>query len=94
MDLTRVATFKDKGRAAVLLEVAGCRVQISHLELVTYATVVDMEDELCRRASLAGKSLPRFFIHKNRDGSLAVATGTEPEVWPEDEREARVVKDG
>ncbi len=29
--------------------------------------------------------MPPFFIHFNADGSVAVATGEEPVVWPEDE---------
>lgn len=30
-----------------------------------------------------------IFFHRNRDGTLAVATGREPEMWPEDEAEMR-----
>ena len=29
--------------------------------------------------------MPVFFVHFNRSGSVAVATGQEPAVWPEDE---------
>lgn len=28
--------------------------------------------------------LPEFFIHINRDGTFAMATGREPNMWPED----------
>jgi len=35
------------------------------------------------KADLGG----RVFLHRNRDGSVAIATGSEPETWPEDERE-------
>ena len=31
-----------------------------------------------------GKSLPNVFVHKNKDGSFALATGRAPNVWPED----------
>ena len=30
----------------------------------------------------AGKN--DLWVHKNRDGSLALATGIEPKIWPED----------
>ncbi len=29
--------------------------------------------------------MPTYFLHVNADGSVAVATGAEPAVWPEDE---------
>ncbi len=32
-----------------------------------------------------GKSLPNVFVHKNRDGSFALATDVKPKVWPEDD---------
>ena len=28
--------------------------------------------------------MPVFFVHFNRSGSVAIATGQEPAVWPED----------
>ena len=31
-----------------------------------------------------GKSLPNIFVHKNVDGSFALATDVEPKTWPED----------
>lgn len=34
-----------------------------------------------------GVTLPLFFVHINDDGSLAIAFGEEPDVWPEDEVE-------
>ncbi len=27
----------------------------------------------------------QFWVHKNRDSSIAVATGEVPDIWPEDE---------
>lgn len=29
--------------------------------------------------------MPTYFIHVNDDGTVAIATGREPAVWPEDE---------
>lgn len=28
-----------------------------------------------------------LFIHKNSDGSMAIAFGEEPDIWPEDEKD-------
>jgi phosphoserine phosphatase len=38
-------------------------------------------------ASLSSVALPAIAVHRNRDGSLAIATGTLPKefTWPEDE---------
>lgn len=38
-----------------------------------------------RAAMPEGASL--VFIHENRDGTLAMAMGVEPEIWPEDNDE-------
>ncbi len=32
-----------------------------------------------------GLMLDDLFVHVNRDGSVAVATGAVPDIWPEDE---------
>lgn len=36
-------------------------------------------------ATTNGYTLPPFWVHINADGSLALAIGEEPAVWPEDE---------
>lgn len=46
-------------------------------------TGLQLKEELSRQ--LPAPSTP-IFIHKNRNGTIAVATGVEPEVWPEDQR--------
>lgn len=38
-----------------------------------------------RIKELFGRDLPDLHVHRNRDGSFAVATGIEPSTWPEDE---------
>ena len=45
----------------------------------------DLRDEVNRQL---GRTFTRqIFMHKNRDGSVAIATGTTtPDRWPEDER--------
>ena len=38
--------------------------------------------------------LTPVFVHRNRDGSFALAIGLEPDVWPEDEIKPPDVRDG
>jgi len=92
MGLTRVATFRDVKKAAVLLVIGGDRVELSHGDLSIHNTAEAVGEVLSARAGLAGVVLPRVFVHVNRDGSLAVATGRVPKVWPEDEVDEREIK--
>lgn len=85
--LTRVATSRNAKKAAVVLEVDGKRVQMSHGDMSIYNTAAAVEEIISTRAGLAGVVLPRVFVHINRDGSVAVATGKAPKVWPEDREE-------
>lgn len=39
----------------------------------------------------AGQPIPDLFFHINRDYSVAVATGSPPPVWPEDEPEEPIL---
>jgi hypothetical protein len=84
--LERVATWKraEQGQA-LLLVVDGKKVEIDHAALTTLDTAEKIEAELRSQATTANVQLPKLFIHLNRDGSVAVATGAEPEIWPEDE---------
>lgn len=91
MGLDRVATFKDTKRAAILLEVGGCKIELSHDAMTTYNTTTKVVAELERQASLSSAPLPRIFVHVNRDGSLALATGQEPNMWPDGTRAASPV---
>ena len=61
------------------------------IETDTKQVVLKNTDESLSSASLTKTELEKtlgtksdLFIHKNRDGSIAVATGNEPESWPED----------
>ena len=49
----------------------------------TLSTDAQLVEEVTRQL----KEVPTVpvFLHKNRSGTIAVATGAEPEVWPEDE---------
>lgn len=84
MAIRRIATSRaGKGRPAFALEVDDKLIELEHADLSTHNT---SEKVLAEVERLAQQSLP-IFIHFNRDGSLAVATGWPPDVWPEDEPE-------
>ena len=56
----------------------------------TAAQIHNWSEENVKDAILAKVSnLTDLYIHKNRDGSWAIATGEDPKTWPEDEKEAR-----
>lgn len=85
MALTRVATWKDaKQGKAVLLVIDGQKLEISHADLATFDTEKKIKDELELQATIGNVQPPAMFVHINRDGSLALATGAAPKVWPED----------
>ena len=89
MPLTRIACWKDsKQGSAVVIEIDRAKFEVTHANLTTYDTVEKIKAEIERQASLSAKQLPKIFFHKNRDGSIAIATGDEPKVWPEDEKGA------
>jgi hypothetical protein len=85
MAVRRIATTRkaDKGYA-VLVETGKAAYRLTADDLLTHDTAAKVETELERQVSAAKDTLPPLFVHKNRDGSLALAVGQEPEVWPED----------
>lgn len=76
INLKRVSTLKKDG---ILIEFEDSKLQVAEKDLP--GTVIDIKSELEGQYK---KSLDNVFIHKNRDGSFAVATGQEPKVWSED----------
>ena len=64
MGLTRIATFKDTKRAAVLLEVSGWKVELSHEDLTTHNTSKKVETELQAKASVSNTTWPRIHVHR------------------------------
>ena len=85
MPLTRIACWKDSKQGnSVVIEIDRVKFEITHTDLTTYNTVEKIKSEIERQASLSAKQLPEIFFHKNKDGSIAIATGAEPEIWPED----------
>ena len=88
MGLRRLATFRNPtstlGRevgVAVLFDFGGGPTRI---------VKVDLEREVnpvrALQTVVAARADQTAYVHRNRDGSYAVAVGTEPRVWPEDER--------
>lgn len=80
--LTRVATYKTgKNQAAVIIVCGEQKFEIRQDELSTLDTAEKITASLTTAASTAKVTLPKIFLHKNPDGSFAVATGIEPREW-------------
>lgn len=89
MGLTRVATSKDKEKYALVLVVDNKELKLTHKDLEKENTADKIVKVIEKQAG--DTSLPSIFVHLNRDGSLALATGAEPGVWPEDELDVREI---
>lgn len=69
----------------------GVKAGISRGQAGNFNSVSRRRDEMKRsynQNKVGGRPAPLFddvFIHLNGDGSYAIATGVEPDVWPEDE---------
>jgi hypothetical protein len=82
----RIATSSKAGKA-IQLSVDGKLVSIDRATLP--ATVEAIRAELERQA---GGALSGVFFHFNRDGSLAIAVGKEPDPWFEDKQHVPSVR--
>ena len=82
--MKRIQTRKGKaGRDGLIrIQVGDKVVQLDRPEAVGNAVAVKN-----RLRQLSKRDLLDVFVHQNRDGSFAVATGAEPDVWPEDREE-------
>ncbi len=56
-------------------------VEFKASEVAASKSVMSLQNTI----KMAADDIP-VFIHKNRDGSYAMATGKEPLVWPEDDK--------
>lgn len=83
MSLIRIATPSTQMDAtnAIILETDQVTITITRgtAEGLSAAAI-----EGAIRTAAGAHPLPDIFAHVNRDGSIAIATGTEPSVWPED----------
>ena len=80
MGLKRVFSGNNRSLVAFGIEFdeKACEMEKSAL------SVFDTEDKLQGEVTQQMFPVP-VFVHKNRDGTIAIATGEEPDVWPEDE---------
>ena len=83
MALTGLGTSSREEKAAMWIGVDDRRVELTQVQ-VADRSEAEIKLELESAASLSDVELPRFFVHVNLDGSIALATGEEPDVWPED----------
>lgn len=83
MSLQRIATSRKGDKPLLELAIGGKLLQLSQEQ--ADSTVAKLAVALQADATTAKVKLPTITIHKNRDGSFAVATGKPPGVWPEDE---------
>ncbi|MCK4444176.1 MAG: hypothetical protein KAW09_06510 [Thermoplasmata archaeon] len=61
----------------------GKECQLTQVRRLAYRHKRSIVAEIKAQAREHGITLPDIFIHINRDGSLALATGAPPHVWPE-----------
>jgi len=86
MALERVAIWRSgKGEPAFRIVVGGQEITLSHAQADTLSTESAVQAAIEQVAQTSKVELPRIFVHKNRDGTWALATGQEPDAWPEDE---------
>lgn len=82
---SRIATWKGAVQGdAVCVVVDGQTASIDHDDLAIHDTPAKLKAEV---EGQLGQELPGLFFHINRDGSVAMAIGAEPPIWPEDEEE-------
>lgn len=80
MDVKRVATSRKASDDALIVEWGKERFTVSQADAAKLTSA-----SLAASLSAVSKEAPTIHFHRNRDGSIAVATGVAPETWPEDE---------
>lgn len=94
MALESLATFKSHVRdEAISLCVGGKKCRLTQAQMAAYRFNRGIIAEIKAQAREHGITLPDIFIHVNRDGSLALATGAPPRIWPEGMIMARSVEE-
>lgn len=92
-NIARIATWKqsaldkDVSREPVTIVVDGHTIVITRALITRLNTTKKLMDKVEEYALANGIELPPIFFHINRDKSIAIATGQEPEIWPEDDAE-------
>ena len=85
--LKRITTWKQVDREPITIEVGDKTFSVSRTVLLAQNTEKKIERYLANLPNITGVALPPIFIHINRDGSIALATGKAPDIWPEDDTE-------
>jgi len=85
--LTRLLTAKTRLAAdvAIVIQSRSQTFRLTRSDLLTYDTPDKLVRELRRQIGAEQELSYRTFFHRNRNGSIAVAVGQEPTVWPEDD---------
>lgn len=84
MALKGLATFKSHIRdKAVSLRIDDQECQLAHTQLAAYRFDRGIIAEIRAQAREHGITLPDIFVHVNKDGNWALATGARPVPWPE-----------
>lgn len=83
MALIRMGTPSTSMDATNAIIIHTDRVQIAlRRSVIEGRTAAEIEAAI--RAVAGARPLPAIFIHINRDDSIALAAGSEPDIWPED----------
>jgi hypothetical protein len=85
MPVQRQATFKPtKSTDAIVLQIDGHKIAVRH-SAIGGLNEKQIKTLIENAASTGNVALPPTFVHINRDATLALAIGTQPTVWPEDD---------
>jgi hypothetical protein len=57
---------------------------VSQDALTSLNTEAKLQAAIDSLATAGGITLPALYVHINDDGTIALATGLEPDIWPED----------
>jgi hypothetical protein len=87
VDLSGISTRKIGSDVRVRFDFKGGK-RVEHKLPSFSATDATFKADIAAKLLMAKVSLGAFWVHMNRDKSVAVATGVQPKVWPEDEGKA------
>jgi len=88
--MIRSISLPKTGTDAIVVETSNGLVKVLRTELAILNTSEKMDTALVSRVSC---SEAKIFTHLNKDGSLAVAIGAKPNIWPEGEPKEVVTKE-
>jgi len=85
MPIRRIFSGNSKASDAYIVEFGdNTKIDATKTDLTSLPTDKELNTDLTDKLSVVSKT-DTIFLHKNRNGTIAVATGQEPKVWPEDE---------